>query len=132
MADAVTTQVLLDNARNFVTKFTNVSDATGETNVVKVDASADLPNPVAHLKIKKIKYDCKTMAVRLKWDASSPVDIAILSGFGTLDFTDFGGLTNNAGAGVTGKITFTTIGAAASSTYTIIIECIKAVGTAAG
>lgn len=127
MADAVTSQTIIDNARNFVGKFTNVSDATGESAVVKVDLSGDSPNPAAHLKIWRIWYDCKTMAVRLRWDASSPVDIAILSGFGSLDFSEFGGLTNNAGAGVTGKITFTTIGAALNASYTILLECKKGV-----
>ena len=132
MADAVTSQTIVDNVRTFVGKFTNVSDATGETNVVKVDLSGDIPNPTTHLKIWRIWYDCKTMAVRLKWDATSAVDIAILGGFGFLDFRDFGGLTNNGGAGVTGKITFTTIGAVANASYTIILECKKGVGTAAG
>lgn len=40
MADAVTSQTIQDGERKAVLKFTNISDGTGETNVVKVDVSA--------------------------------------------------------------------------------------------
>ena len=40
MADAVATQTIIDGDRNVVQKFTNVSDGSGESAVVKVDVSA--------------------------------------------------------------------------------------------
>jgi hypothetical protein len=40
MADAVATQILVDDTRRAVFKFTNISDGTGETGVVKIDVSA--------------------------------------------------------------------------------------------
>ena len=40
MADTVTSQTIQDGQRKAVLKFTNVSDGTGEANVVKVDVSA--------------------------------------------------------------------------------------------
>ena len=40
MADAVTSQTLIDGARTTVMAFTNVSDGNGESAVAKVDASA--------------------------------------------------------------------------------------------
>ena len=40
MADAVTSQTIIDGERNCVMKFTNVSDGTGESAVAKVDVSA--------------------------------------------------------------------------------------------
>jgi len=40
MADAVTSQVVFDGTRTAVMKFTNISDGTGETAVLKVDVSA--------------------------------------------------------------------------------------------
>ena len=40
MADAVTSQTIVDGERNCVMKFTNVSDGTGESAVAKVDVSA--------------------------------------------------------------------------------------------
>ena len=40
MADAVTSQTIIDGERNCVMKFTNVSDGSGESAVAKVDVSA--------------------------------------------------------------------------------------------
>ena len=40
MADAVTSQTLIDGPTHVVMKFTNVSDGTGESAVTKVDVSA--------------------------------------------------------------------------------------------
>ena len=37
------------------------------------------------------------------------------------DYTSFGGITNNAGSGVTGDINFTTVGHSSGDTYTIIL-----------
>ena len=39
MADAVTSQTIVDGERNCIMKFTNVSDGTGESAVAKVDVS---------------------------------------------------------------------------------------------
>ena len=40
MADAVASQTIMDGERVAIMKFTNTSDGTGETNVVKVNPSA--------------------------------------------------------------------------------------------
>ena len=40
MADAVTSQTIVDGEKTVVQKFTNISDGTGESAVVKVDVSA--------------------------------------------------------------------------------------------
>jgi hypothetical protein len=40
MADAVTSQTIQDGERRAVLKFTNISDGTGESAVVKIDVSA--------------------------------------------------------------------------------------------
>ena len=40
MADAVTSQTLVDGPKKAVLKFTNISDGTGESAVKKVDVSA--------------------------------------------------------------------------------------------
>ena len=39
MADAVTSQTIVDGEKTVVQKFTNISDGTGESAVVKVDVS---------------------------------------------------------------------------------------------
>jgi hypothetical protein len=40
MADAVTSQTLMDGERLAIMKFTNISDGTGETAVTKVNVSS--------------------------------------------------------------------------------------------
>lgn len=125
MADAVSTQVLVDGQRNAVIKFTNVSDGTGEAAVLKVDVST-LSGTPDKVKIERIDYDISGMAVNVLWDATTDVPAVVLStGQYGFDFGVFGGLQNNAGAGITGDILFTTVGAAAGDTYTIILHLKK-------
>jgi hypothetical protein len=143
VADVVTSQLIENGPRRVVYKFTSVSDGTGESAVVKVNATSSGPlgvvvqgqtfYPTTHMKIVDLLYDVRTMSVRMQWDANSPVDIFIASGqgagpFGLLDSRGgFGGIPNNGGAGVTGKILFTTIGAALNASYSIIMTLIKGI-----
>lgn len=122
MADAVTSQTLVNGGRKLVMKFTNVSDATGETAVTKVDVSA-LSSIYSEVKIDKIEYATTGMAVRILWDATADVDAWVVpaDASGCADFCKAGGLINNAGAGVTGDINFTTVGAGSGDTYSIVL-----------
>jgi len=124
MADAVTSQTLIDGGKNLVMKFTNVSDGAGESAVTKVDVSAFA---AAGVKINKIHYSTYGMAVRILWDATADVVAWLVpqDADGCMDFTQFGGLQNNAGDGKTGDIQFTTIGATSGDTYSIVLEMAK-------
>jgi hypothetical protein len=124
MADAVSSQTLVDGPRNTVIKLTNTSDGTGEAAVTKVDVST-LSGAPATVRINKIHYSVAGMVARLLWDATADVTIVDLQGDGCLDCTSFGGLWNNAGAGVTGDIQLTTVGHTAADSYTIILEMSK-------
>lgn len=126
MADAVTSQTLVDGPRNAVLKFTNVSDGTGESAVLKVDVSA-LQGAPSSVRIDKIHAATFGMAVNILWDADTDVTCFVVPTDcgGCFDFCHFGGLKNNAGTGVTGDIRFTTIGHTAGDTYTIILELSK-------
>jgi hypothetical protein len=125
MADAVTSQTLVDGERNVVMKFTNLSDGTGESAVLKVDVSALSGSP-SSVSIQRIIYSVFGMNVTLLWDATTDVRIVELGGnTGTLDFCSFGGLQNNAGAGVTGDILLTTTGHTSGDSYSIILEMRK-------
>lgn len=126
MADAVTSQTLLDNDRNVVMKFTNVSDGTGESAVLKVDVSTLVGAPTS-VKITRIIAAADGMAVNILWDATTDVPAFVVPSGANLDFDfgEFGGLINNAGAGVTGDIRFTTIGHTANDTYSIILHMKK-------
>lgn len=120
MADAVTSQTITNGAE-IVMKFTNVSDGTGEAAVTKVDVSA-LNGAPAAVAIQKILFCTSGMSVDILWDATSDVLAWRLPADqnGVLDF-GLAGLTNNAGAGKTGDIQFTTTGHTAGDSYSIML-----------
>lgn len=133
MADAVTTQTLIDGTQRAVFKFTNISDGTGEAAVVKIDVSALAGyqgEPCTGVSIQKIDVITVGMGLDLLWDATTD---ALAMSFGaddfvSLDFSRFGGITNNAGSGKTGDLVFTTVGAASGDRYTVVIEVLKSYG----
>lgn len=133
MADAVTTQKLVDGAQRAVFKFTNISDGTGEAAVVKIDVSALSSfqgEPCTGVSIQKIDVVTIGMGLDMLWDATTDA-LALSFGaddFVTLDFSRFGGITNNAGTGKTGDLLFTTVGAASGDRYTVVIEVLKSYG----
>lgn len=132
MADTVSSQTIINGARNLIMKFTDESDGTGESAVLKVDAT-NVANgnqgvaPGIHLKVARLIYDIKGMAVRIQWKSNSSSDMWIGSGFGTMDFTYFGGLPNPNLTGADGSITFTTVGAVNGANYSITLEMLKCV-----
>jgi hypothetical protein len=127
MADAVTSQTLADGPKYAVMKFTNISDGTGESAVTKVDVSALASSAdgdaCSGVVIERIWWQCIGMKVQILWDATSDQFCIELgeNQSGNHDYTIFGGLTNNAGAGKNGDIKFTTVGATAADTYTVIL-----------
>ena len=131
MADAVTSQTIIDGERNCVMKFTNVSDGTGESAVAKVDVSALASNAAgvacSEVRVMRISHAIVGMSVQLFLDATSNVLLVELaeSSNGHMDFKDFGGLPNNAGSGKTGDILFTTKGHSSGDTYSITLEMTK-------
>ena len=131
MADAVTSQTLFDGDKHVVMKFTNISDGTGESAVKKVDVSAlnsDIyGNTCSSVAIEKIWWQCIGMKVRMFFDATSDAFIIELgeNQSGYHDYSEFGGIKNNAGSGKTGDIDFTTVGHSSADTYTIILKMRK-------
>ena len=69
MADAVTSQTLLDGERLAIMKFTNISDGTGETAVTKVTASSltasNSGKSCTGVVVNKITAVCHGMEVRM-------------------------------------------------------------------
>ena len=127
MADAVTSQTLIDGGKQVVMKFTNVSDGTGESAVTKVDVSALSPSvdgdACTGVVIERIWWQCIGMKVKILWDATTNAFCIELgeNQSGSHDYTVFGGLTNNAGSGKTGDLAFTTVGHTGADTYTIVL-----------
>ena len=131
MADAVTSQTIIDGERNCIMKFTNVSDGTGESAVAKVDVSALTSNSAgvscSEVRVLRVSHAIVGMSVQLFLNATSNVLLMELaeSSNGHMDFADFGGLPNNAGSGKNGDILFTTKGHSSGDTYSVTLEMVK-------
>lgn len=131
MADAVTSQTILDGERLFIGKFTNISDGTGEVGALKIDVSGLNPDAFGHacngIKINKVWAQTYGMAVDILWDGGSGADVLCetipADVLYKMCYDSFGGIPNNAAG--TGDVLFSTVGAAAGDRYTIIIEGIK-------
>ena len=131
MADAVTSQTLLDGERLAIMKFTNISDGTGESAVTKVNV-ANLAKSASGLActavtVTKITSVCHGLEVRMYWDATTDVPF-FLSTINTNyenDFSKIGGITNNAGTGKNGNIVFSTSDQSNGDTYTVVLEMVK-------
>ena len=133
MADVVTSQTVFDGEREAVMLFTDVSDGTGETAVVKVNVSSLLPNHLGWacngVILERVHVSIKGMSVNILWDATIDVPAFIAApGVYTFDFTKIK-VPNNSGAGKTGNVLFTTIGATSGATYTIMLEMVKTYAT---
>ena len=134
MADAVASQTLFDGERVAIMKFTDISDGTGESKVLKVDVSALTPSAsglaCTGVTITKIHASTHGMEVQIFWDATTDVfcwGVPQNSQY-TWDWSQFGGLTNNAGTGVTGNVLFSTVDASSGDFYTIVLEMVKSYG----
>ena len=135
MADAVTSQTLLDGERLAIMKFTNISDGTGETAVTKVNVSTLTSNGAGFacngVTVTKITSICHGLEVRMYWDATTDVPF-FLSTINTNyenDFSKIGGITNNAGTGKNGNIVFSTSDQSNGDTYTVVLEMVKSYAT---
>jgi hypothetical protein len=131
MANVVNTQTLVDGARNAVVKITGVLDTSNVSSTVVVDPASFSPKPTA-FRIDHLDYSISDpLEVRLQWDASSPIDILPIAGRGRMSFWNFGGLQDNGGAGVTGKINLLTSGYNTTSlgttplVFSVVLEMVK-------
>jgi len=131
MADAVTSQTIIDTDKRAVIKLTNISDGTGESSVKKVDVSALNTNAqgetCSRVTIDQVWYDVGGLRAALEFDATSNVLLIGLPADSTGDeyYDSFTGIPNNAGSGVTGDIDLTTTGHSSGDSYMIILEMIK-------
>lgn len=111
--------------------FFSTTDTTGESNVVKVNPATLLPSSAGGacdaVSILKVHALTHGLEVQMSWDATVPVQIETIpqNSQYSMDYSKFGGLTNNAGAGKTGKILFSTIDQSAGDAYTVTLELQK-------
>ena len=126
MADTVTTEYLYSGQHRKVLHCTNISDASGETSVIKADISTltfNFGKVPTYTAVDMIDYNIQGFtSVRLFWDHTADDEIAILpAGQGTIDWNAVGGKTDPRTSGGTGDILLTTAGAASGATYDLTI-----------
>ena len=127
MVDAVTAEYLYSGQRRKVLHLTNISDASGESGVIKADISTlTFNNGVVptYTAVDMIDYNIQGFtSIRLFWDHTTDDEISILpaGGHGVIDWNAVGGKTDPRTAGGTGDILLTTAGAVAGATYDITI-----------
>lgn len=126
MANQVNTQILVDGARNAVVKITGVLDTSNVSSTVIIDPASFSPKPTA-FRIDHLDYSISDpLEVRLQWDATTPIDILPIAGRGRMSFWNFGGLQDNGGAGVTGKINLLTTGYTSGTlVFSVVVEMVK-------
>lgn len=133
MPATATSQTLFDGERVAIMKFDfTTTDSSGENGVVKVNPASLTPsnsgggacNAVSLLKVSALTSG---MSVAMYWQANTSLMIETIPSNTQYiqDYANIGGLTNNAGAGKTGNITFTTYETGAGDAYTVILEMQK-------
>lgn len=117
--------------KRVVFRCTNVSDGTGESNVVKLDISDwRCTNGVEPKRtvVEWIEYQLQGMGVRIEWDRAPRSMIAQLvagsddADSGMLDFRPQGGLVDDGLDDRSGDILFTTLEHAANDSYDITMS----------
>lgn len=125
MADAVTTKVLENGPKNYVVRFTNESDGTGESGVTKVDISTltgpDVNVAPTSLAIKEIEGSVWGMNyLTILADATTDETLAVLNGEVYRMF-DPPLNPDTTATGFTGDVLFTTDGASDGGGYDLTI-----------
>jgi hypothetical protein len=130
MVDTVDTITTADGQRNHVVRLTCVSDGTGESDVVKVDAST-LTGPDGKVGLAPdsfaIEYASWVIqgfsSVRVEFDATTDSEGMVLTGVGERFFDP--PLQDPKASGYTGDILLTSAGAVNGATYDIVLHLIK-------
>lgn len=132
MTITATSQTLFDGEKVAIMKFyTSMSATENEAAVAKVTPSSLNPSAAGGACDAVTIIKCTAMThgleVQMLWKATASVPIQIIppNTNYTQDYSGFGGLWNNAGAGKTGVIEFTTFDGSAGDAYTVILEMQK-------
>lgn len=139
MANTYNTQILRDGYRNFVIRVTGEIDLTVATPIdippTQLTTVASMNPPCKALRVDRVKFsqpNGSNLDVQLYWQATTNELFWGMSGGDDNEFSNFGGLTNNAAPGATGNIMFATTGVGGTTTealgyltFACIIECVK-------
>jgi len=131
MADALNTVVLFSGPNYYVTLTNNLSDGTGDTELIVDKSTLTGPSGAApsHIVIEELTYDINGFeGVKVVADTSNAgtdLVLAQLSGSGYRDFRPYGGLkaTNVDGTGDISFVTVSTGAGASGDSYSITMKC---------
>ena len=113
MTQTATQQVISNGPRNLVLKYTIAGnapfgDVTADT-LVDI-SSLDANIGVGGYRLEKASWSLTGMSAKLAWEGAADVDlIQLSSGDGAVDFSETGGIVNNASI-PTGNVVYTTTG----------------------
>ena len=126
MSDVVDTLTVFSGARKKVYRFTNISDGTGESTVVKIDRSTLTgPNGAVptYIVIEELQWSIQGFSsVKLYWDHTADDEIVMLApGNGVATWVAAGGMKppQAPSAASDGDVILTTVGAQSGATYEI-------------
>ena len=124
MADLVASTVQQLGERFKFVNYTNLSDGTGEAAVIKQARASLTGIGSGTIKIHRVWAQTAGMAVQILFDHTTdqPVLVIPADNYVELDFRDFGGLRDPAGAGGLGDLLFTTVGHTNGDFYSVVLE----------
>lgn len=126
MANAITTQTIMNGPKNLIVKVHVTGDGSGdESNTNLVDVSSFSADEVT---ITGIHAALNGFTMELLWDATANISILCVPDYeynlnGSV--ARFGGIPNNAGSGKTGDILFSTTGLGNGDKGSVILEMVK-------
>lgn len=126
MPDVVSSNVIFQGGSRYAIKLLCVSDASGESDVVKIDISTlTLFNgtPCTRLAIEEIEWDVQGFDyVKLSFDRGTDQVAQLMSGRGSVSYQHLG-YNFDKGTGGTGDLLLTSVGAVNGATYDITVVC---------
>lgn len=126
MANKTAIQTILDGDRNVTVLATGVLDTANLSTTTLIDVSALVP-AATDLVLEEIEYSISSqLQVVLSWDATTDNEAACLSGFGEIDYCEFGNLPNPRSAGWNGDLLIRTEGyASGTQTFMVLVRAKK-------
>lgn len=126
MVNVVDVNTLHDGERNAVFHIRIEGDGSGEESATSLIDISTLKGAPSRVKIRAVDGKLTGFSASLLWDATTDELAAeVPAGTSFLDTDMYGGIINNAGAGVTGDINITTVGLGAGDNGVIILEVRK-------
>lgn len=119
-------------ASNSATSFATSTSVTGGQSAYARNISG-ASREAGRVSIRSLEYVVTPgVTLIIRWEATTNVDALVLAGSGTIGPNELAGakITNPNGAGTTGDILFSTLGAVANSGYSVILELHKEQGFA--